>query len=111
MKTTNLKKIENELAKGFGKKSNRFGIEYAWYNAHALDAGIQTRANNAKKWRNAVLELAEQGVVTEQKVTFAYDGMKRWKKNGTAYYVDGELRLLVSRGKMYKDLETWQIIS
>jgi hypothetical protein len=107
---TNVSKIKKELENGFGKKHMRYGIEYAWYNAAALDAGIMTRAKNAKKWREEVVKLSEKGEVTEEKVTAAYDGMKKFSKKATAYYLNGELKLLVSRGKMldtknYKVLE------
>ena len=100
MKTTNLEKIRQELENGFGKKCMRNGIEYGWYNAAALDAGIETRAKNARKWRQAVLDLAENGKVTERKVTLKLEYVKRFRPiKATAYYLDGELKLYVYRGK------------
>lgn len=103
MKKTDLDKIRKELDKGFGKKTMRYGIEYAWYNAHALDAGIQTRANNARKWRKAILELAENGEVTEERcvIRLKYVGM-RSRINATAYYLNGELSFYRKGGKILK---------
>ena len=103
MKKTDLEKIRKELDGGFGKRSMRYGIEYAWYNAHALDAGIQTRARKAKAWRKKILELSESGEVTEERVEvrLKYVGMRsRFKV--TAYYIDGELVLYRKGGNLLK---------
>jgi hypothetical protein len=102
-KKTDLKKIQKELDGGFGKRVMRYGIEYSWYNAHALDAGIQTRANKAKAWRKKILELGKTGLVTEERVVIKmkYVGM-RSRVKATAYYVDGELALYRKGGNLLK---------
>lgn len=110
-KVTDLKKIRKELDAGFGKKTMRNGIEYAWYNASALDAGIQTRANNARKWRMKILELAETGLVTQEKVKLRLRYVKRMSFNATAYYVDNVLTLYVKGGKMLSiDPDNYEIL-
>lgn len=103
MKKTDLEKLRSDLEKGFGKRTMRFGIEYAWYNAHALDAGIQTRARKARRWREEVLKLSESGEVSEErvKVRMKYVGMKR-PVMVTAYYVDGELAFYRKGGNILK---------
>ena len=112
MTKTNLEKIRKELENGFGKKTMRNGIEYAWYNAGALDAGIETRARNARKWRKKVLELGERGTVTQQRVKLRLRYVKRTTFFATAYYVDDVLEMYVKSGKMLNaDPDNWEIVS
>lgn len=99
MKKVNTEKIKAELEKGFGKKTMRNGIEYAWYNAGALDEGIKTRARNARKWREAVLELTTRGEVYEEKITVGPE-YSRIKVKATAYVLNGADQFYVYRGKM-----------
>ena len=109
MKKVDIEKIKAELEKGFGKTCMRYGIEYAWYNAGALDEGIKTRARNAKKWREKLVELSESGELTEERVVVCYDGLKRFKYKVTAYYVDGELAVY-RKGSKLLDIENYERI-
>jgi hypothetical protein len=112
MKKTDVEKIKKELENGFGKRCMRNGIEYGWYNAAALDAGIQTRATNARKWREKIVQLSEVGEVTEEKlsVRLKYTRLRPFKV--TAYYVAGELKLYRKGGKFIStDPEDYEVIS
>jgi hypothetical protein len=101
MKATNLKKITQELEKGFRGTTRRNGIEYAWYSAGNLDEGLRLRAEFAGRWREAVLALAEGGEVTEASLTMTLNFKQRNRKfhKAKAYYVGGKLALLIQAGK------------
>jgi len=104
MKKVDIEKIKAELEKGFGKRPTRFGIEYSWYNARALDEGIRTRGRRAEKWRKRVLELAETGIVYKEKVMIGpnYSDNWKWQRKATAFIVNGEDKFFMARGLIYE---------
>lgn len=109
MKKTNIEKLKKEIENQVIGKPSRYGIEYAWYNAHALDEGILTRQRNAIKWKEEVVALAEKGVVTEKRVRVRHYS---WIGNVTAYYVDGELVMYRYRQRIIDNcLSEWKEMS
>jgi hypothetical protein len=103
MKKTNIAKIKKELANpkfASGCAPKRSGIEYGWGYAYGLDAAIVTRAKNARKWREKVLELAEMGTVYERKGWLrGKRGMKNFK-SAKVYSVNGDDLLVVASGRV-----------